>query len=226
MSLLKTRLPGLRPSVECVPARIACIVIANALSMKSFARAPVICCGSCLCSSVLRMFPTVWCMRSHIALACGFLLVVGTSLIRQPSNKSWNSGPTNSPPLSWIQRAGHEYCVSQTCDISWQCEPRFCRRCKLVLLSSKLCQSLLERWTHEVYLELGLSKVRLSQRCILWMAMNEPHVRASVHILCLQAYSVDNARTWVGRSSVANLHVQAFAAGVTCNLMEPTNGRL
>ena len=115
MSLLKTKLPGLLPSVECIPARIACIAIANASSMKSFARAPVICCGGCPCSSVLRTFPTVWCMRLHIALACGFLLVVGTSLIWQPSNKSWNSGPINSPPLSWIQRAGYGYRVSQTC---------------------------------------------------------------------------------------------------------------
>ncbi len=91
------------------------LVIANSSSMKSFACAPVICCGSCLCSSVLKTLPTVWCVRSHIALTCGFLLVVGTFLIRQPSNKSWKSGSINSPPLSWIQRAGHGYHVSQTC---------------------------------------------------------------------------------------------------------------
>ena len=43
------------------------------------------------------------------------LLVVGTSLIRQPSNKSWNSGPMNSPPLSWMHYIGHGYHESQIC---------------------------------------------------------------------------------------------------------------
>ena len=42
MSLLKTKLPGLLPNVECIPSRIACIVIANASSMKSFARAAAV----------------------------------------------------------------------------------------------------------------------------------------------------------------------------------------
>ena len=58
MYLLKTRVPGLLPNVECVPACIVCIVIANALTMKSSVRAPVICCGG-PCSSVLRTLPTI-----------------------------------------------------------------------------------------------------------------------------------------------------------------------
>ena len=35
MSLLKTKLPGLLPKVECAPAHMACIVIDNASSMNS-----------------------------------------------------------------------------------------------------------------------------------------------------------------------------------------------
>jgi hypothetical protein len=107
--------------------------------------------------------PTAWCMRSHIALACGFLLVVGTYFIRQPSNKSWNSGSINSLPLSWIQRAGHGYRVSQT------------------------CAYFLAMWA-EV-----LSSIRTSSTKF---------------------------------ETTANLHVQAFAAWVACNLMKPPNSRL
>ena len=47
MSLLKTKLPGLLPNVECIPVHIACIVIPKASSMKSLACVPVDCCGSC-----------------------------------------------------------------------------------------------------------------------------------------------------------------------------------
>jgi len=91
------------------------VVIANTSLMKSFGRAPVICCDGCPRSSVLKTLPTVWCVRSHIALTCGFLLVVGTFLIQQPSNNSWDSGSINLPPLLGIRRAGHGYRVSQTC---------------------------------------------------------------------------------------------------------------
>jgi hypothetical protein len=37
MSLLKTRLPGLLPSVECIPALIACMAMDSASSINSFA---------------------------------------------------------------------------------------------------------------------------------------------------------------------------------------------
>ena len=99
-SLLK--LPGLLLRVECIPACIACIIIDNALSMKFFGHVPVMCCGSLPYSRVLKILPTIWCMRSHIVLAYRFLLMVGTSLILQPCNMNWNSCPMNSPPLSWI----------------------------------------------------------------------------------------------------------------------------
>ena len=103
------------PKVECAPACMACIVMDNASSINSLALAPVMCWGGWPCRSVLSTSPTVWCMHSHIALACGFLLVVGTSLIRQPCNRNWNSGPMNLPPLSWMHRTGHGYRESQIC---------------------------------------------------------------------------------------------------------------
>ncbi len=115
MSLLKTKLPGLLPKVECVPAHMACIMIDNASSINFLALAPVACCGGWPCSSVLNAFPTVWCMCSHIALACGFLLVVWMSLILQLCSENWTSGPMNLPPLSWIHCTGHRYHESQTC---------------------------------------------------------------------------------------------------------------
>ena len=40
-------------------------------------------CGSSPCNNVLRTLPTVWCILSHTALACGFFALVQTSLIRQ-----------------------------------------------------------------------------------------------------------------------------------------------
>ncbi len=79
MLLLKTRLPGLLPSVECIPALIACMAMYSALSKKSFASA--IFCGGSPCNNVLRTFPTVWCILSQIALDWGFFALVHTSLM-------------------------------------------------------------------------------------------------------------------------------------------------
>ncbi len=159
MSLLKTKLPWLLPKVECAPAHMACIVIDNASSMNSLALAPVTCCCGWPCRSVLNTFPTVWCMCSHIMLACGFLLVVGTSLILQPCRKNWNSGPMILPPLSWIHRTGHGYHESQTCAY-FLGSPMFNHQ--FWSLDWILCWSLLEHWTHKVCLGLGSSKVQSS----------------------------------------------------------------
>ena len=50
-------------------------------SINSFSvLVPGNCGGCCPCSSVLNTLPTCRCMRSHFALAYGFLLVVGTSV--------------------------------------------------------------------------------------------------------------------------------------------------
>jgi hypothetical protein len=54
--VIKTRLPGLLPSVECIPALIACMAMDSASSTNSFASA--IFCGGSLCNNVLRTFPT------------------------------------------------------------------------------------------------------------------------------------------------------------------------
>ena len=69
--------------------------------------------GGLTWSNVRRTLPTVWCIRSHMALACGFLLVVGTSLILVFSRSRWNANPVNSPPLSWIHRCGQGYQANQ-----------------------------------------------------------------------------------------------------------------
>ena len=61
MSLLKTRLPGLLPEVECMPACMACMAVCmaidSALSMKSFTLVKIL--GGSLCRSVHSTFPTV-----------------------------------------------------------------------------------------------------------------------------------------------------------------------
>jgi hypothetical protein len=101
MSLLKTRLPGLLPKVEYIPACMVCIAIDNALS--TYCSVLAIFCGGLPCNHVLRTFPTVWCILSHTALDCGFFAVVHTSLIRQFCNSIWNSGPVNSVPGSSTQ---------------------------------------------------------------------------------------------------------------------------
>ena len=113
MSLLNTKFPGLLPKVVCTPVRMACMAIDSASSMKSFAL--VTSQGGSSCSKVRKMLPTVWCICSQIALACGFLLDVGASLILQLWRRNWNSGPTNSPPLSCTQRAGQGYLANQVC---------------------------------------------------------------------------------------------------------------
>jgi hypothetical protein len=71
MSLLKTRLPGLLPSVECIPAIIACMAMDGASSTNSFASA--IFCGGSSCNNVLRTFSTVWCVNLQILLDWDFL---------------------------------------------------------------------------------------------------------------------------------------------------------
>ena len=48
-----------------------------------------------------------------MALACGFLTVVVTSLISLTRNMCKKAAPVNSPPLSCIQRDGQGYCANQ-----------------------------------------------------------------------------------------------------------------
>ncbi len=66
-------------------------------------------CGSSPCNNVLRTLPTVWCILSHMVLACGFFALVQTSLIRQFCKRVWNSDPLNSPPESCTHLCGHGY---------------------------------------------------------------------------------------------------------------------
>ncbi len=91
---------------------MTCVPIDSALSMKSFVL--VTSRGGSPCRRVCRTFPTVWCIRSQIALACGFLLDVGAYLILHPWRRNYNSGLTNSTPLLCTQRSGQEYIDNQT----------------------------------------------------------------------------------------------------------------
>ncbi len=84
MSLLKIRLPGLLPSVECIPALIACLAMDSASSTNSFASS--IFCGGSLNNNALRTFPTVWCILLQTALDWGFLALVHSSLMQQSCN--------------------------------------------------------------------------------------------------------------------------------------------
>ncbi len=120
MSLLKIRLPGLLPKVVWILVLMACVAINSASSMKSFAF--LMSCGGSPCRRVRRTFPTVWCICSQIALACGFLLDVGASLILHPWRRNWNFGPTNSLPLSCTQRSGQGYLDNHT----WAYFPATC----------------------------------------------------------------------------------------------------
>ncbi len=114
MSLFNTRLPGLLPKVECTPACMACIAIDNASSSYCAVLA-IFCGGLPSCNSVLRTFPTLWCILSHTALDCGFFAVVHTSLMWQFCNSVWNSDPVNSVPGSCTQCWGHGLGISQHC---------------------------------------------------------------------------------------------------------------
>jgi hypothetical protein len=67
-SLLKTKEPGLLPSVLVyIHALIACIAMDSDSSTNSFS--VVMFCGGSLCNIVLRTLPTVWCILSHTAFA-------------------------------------------------------------------------------------------------------------------------------------------------------------
>ncbi len=66
MSLLNMRLAELLPRVECIAALMACIAMDKASLMYSLALA--MSGGGSPCNNVLRTFPTVWCVLSHMAL--------------------------------------------------------------------------------------------------------------------------------------------------------------
>ena len=113
MSLPNTKDPGDTLSVVVTFTHIEFIAVAIAWSIISAALATVL--GGLVSSRTQSTFPTVWCILSQIALAWGFQLVVGTSLIEAAFNKSWNSQLVNSPPLSWMHLFGQWYLANQDC---------------------------------------------------------------------------------------------------------------
>ncbi len=157
-SLLKTRLPGLLPKVVWMPVRMACVAINSASSMKSFAL--VTSRRGSPCRRVRRTFPTIWCIRSQIASACGFLLDAGASLILHPWRRNWNSCPTNSPPLSCTQRSGQGYLDNQTLAY-------FLVTYANVFSSIQHSSTRLEYWIHIVLMNLkdiGHTSIKVAQR--------------------------------------------------------------
>jgi len=83
-------------------------------------------------SRMRSTLPTVWCIRSQTAFACGFLAEVVTSLMLHRCIKVWNSGPTNSPPLSWTQRSGQGYLASH----NWAYKRAMCSDVLFSILTS------------------------------------------------------------------------------------------
>ncbi len=57
----------------------------------------------------------VWCMPLHIALNCGFLLVVETSLIPRTQWRWKKAYPVKSPPVLWTTCTNLGYLASQVC---------------------------------------------------------------------------------------------------------------
>ena len=92
---------------------IECIAVAIAWSIRSAALATVL--GGLVFSRTRSTFSAVWCILSQIALAWGFQLVVGASLIEAALSKSWNSQQVKSPPLSWMHFFGQWYLANEDC---------------------------------------------------------------------------------------------------------------
>ena len=59
------------------------------------------------------MLPTTWCIRSRIALACGFLIEVHIALTARSLSNGWKFF-LNSDPLSYNTFCGRGYRDSQT----------------------------------------------------------------------------------------------------------------
>ena len=113
MSLPNTKDPGDPLSVVVMFTLIECIAVASSGLIRSTAFATVL--GGWVYRRTWSTFPTLWYILSQIALAWGFLLVVGTSLIEVAFSKFWNPQPVNSPQLSWMHVFGQGYLANQDC---------------------------------------------------------------------------------------------------------------
>ena len=88
-------------------AQITCGAVASVPSIMLFASLSVR--GGFVWTNVLRSLASVSCVRLHMPLAAGFLLVVGTFFIPESATFFWNSQPVNSPALSWRHKKGLGY---------------------------------------------------------------------------------------------------------------------
>ncbi len=93
--------------------RKACMTVTRASSSSNTSWQCV--CGYWASRSVFNTVATVWCICLQIALAWGFLFIVGTGLMFNKHNSCWKAKPVNSPNLSWMTCIGWGYQESQVC---------------------------------------------------------------------------------------------------------------
>ena len=110
MSLWNTRPPGVVLRLQCIAKQMALIDVER--QVPRISSACIWFWGSCVWITVQIVFATIWFILLQIALAWGFLTVVGTCLILNYINFFWNSFPVNSPPLLWTQHMGRGYLAS------------------------------------------------------------------------------------------------------------------
>ncbi len=111
MTQEKAMAPRLAFSTVEIVDLIQCIVVASLSSTRCKTSCGI--CGGHDRRSVYNTAAIVWCMLSHIALDCLFLLVVGMSLIPRTPRRLAKANPVNSLPLSWTTHAGRGYWVNQ-----------------------------------------------------------------------------------------------------------------
>ena len=106
----KTNDPRKLSNVVWTPQCRECQVISSTLPTCYFAWGVPL--DIFLWTKALKIFPTIWCISSHMVLAVRFLLKVGVSLILHCFNNVWNFYHINSPPLS-LTASGHWYLNSR-----------------------------------------------------------------------------------------------------------------
>ncbi len=133
ISQAKARTPWVFLKLVATVVCKACIAVSSAFSIMSLAW--VIFYGGLVCTSVLSILVTVWCILSQIALDCKFWLVEHTSLMLKISNSHWNFCPMISSSLSFRHHTWWEYHQRQLC-------VSLSRMCLAVLLSTRISSTI------------------------------------------------------------------------------------
>ena len=152
----KAREPGEALMLPWIAVLVANMQFANAESTSWLA--VLIPSGGFIATMAQRLLPTVWCILSQIAFACGFFAVIAREWILCLCNSCWKLYPVNSPPWSWIQFKGRGYRLNQqfsNCLATWA-----------EVLFSSLCSS-----TSPVTLSMAVKAVN----CTFWLLMDNVH---------------------------------------------------